>query len=470
LVATSTGESSLRPVGDGKFELIKAVESQNDLTRGTAQYLQNQFRHFTQVQDLHDLTFELQGDRQSVLLQPYSDGKGLMFWMVVVMPEQDFMGEINRSRNNTMLLCLAALGVAIAFGILTARWITRPILQISQASNELAQGNLDQHVTPSAISEIDLLAESFNGMASQLQASFNALQQSEAKNRAILDTIPDLMICARGDGTYLEIVGHDRLRRVYGVKRFSTGSTVRESLPPDLAELRMHHIQKALATGELQIYEHQITIDQHTQDEEVRIFVLGDDEVLIMVRDITDRKQAEAALRIAEENYRSIFENALEGIFQSSPEGRFMNVNPALAKLYGYESPAEMMNSITDIGEQLYVDPEKRAEFMELLDRQESVKNFEYRCYCKDGGIIWTQIDARAVKNSSGQVLYYEGIVQDITDRKRREDELRRQLEELKIEIDQQKREQEVAQLTESSYFQEVQQEMATINLDEFWS
>ncbi|WP_317134505.1 Uma2 family endonuclease [Leptolyngbya sp. 7M] len=266
------------------------------------------------------------------------------------------------------------------------------------------------------------------------------------------------------------IVGSDRLRGVHGVKQFSRGRTVRESLPPDLAELRMHHIQQALTTGELQVYEQRITIDGQPQEEEVRILVMGDDEVLIMVRDITDRKRAEEALRIAEENYRSIFENALEGIFQSSPGGQFINANPALAKIYGYNSPAEMMASITNIGEQLYVDPEKRAEFRELLEKQDAVKDFQYRCYCKDGSIIWIQIDARAVKDSDDKVLYYEGIVQDITERKRREDELRRQLEELKIEIDQKKREKEVATLTGSSYFQEVQQEIAEVNLDEFWS
>jgi hypothetical protein len=129
-----------------------------------------------------------------------------------------------------------------------------------------------------------------------------------------------------------------------------------------------------------------------------------------------------------------------------------------------------MIESITDIGEQLYVDPEKRTEFRDLLDKQDTAIDFEYRCYCKDGSIIWVQIDARAVKDSRGNLLYYEGIVQDISDRKRREDELRRQLEELKIEIDQKKRQQEVAMLTESSYFQEVQKEMAEVNLDEFWS
>ncbi|XPM58741.2 MAG: PAS domain-containing protein [Leptolyngbya sp. IPPAS B-1204] len=220
----------------------------------------------------------------------------------------------------------------------------------------------------------------------------------------------------------------------------------------------------------MQVYEQRLTMDGQAQDEEVRILVLGDNEILIMVRDITDRKRAEEALRIAEENYRSIFENALEGIFQSTPDGRYMNVNPALAKIYGYDSPGEMLESVTDIGKQLYVDPEKRAEFRALLAAQDTVKDFEYRCYCKDGSIIWTQVDARAVKDNSGQVLYYEGIVQDITERKRREDELKRQLEELRIEIDQNKREKEVAMLTESTYFQEVQQEMADMNLDEFWS
>ncbi|NEZ63860.1 PAS domain S-box protein [Leptolyngbyaceae cyanobacterium CCMR0082] len=155
---------------------------------------------------------------------------------------------------------------------------------------------------------------------------------------------------------------------------------------------------------------------------------------------------------------------------QSSPQGRFLSVNPALAKFYGYDSPQEMIEQITNIGKQLYVDLERRAEFRELLDQQGFVKDFEYRCYRKDGDIIWAQIDARSVKDNNGNVLYYEGIVQDITERKRREDELKRQLEELQIEIDHKKREEEVKSLTSSTYFQEAQEEISDVNLDEFWS
>ncbi|MBF2048384.1 MAG: PAS domain S-box protein [Elainella sp. C42_A2020_010] len=469
MLSSSTDEPLT--VGQGEqAKLVTATASENPLVRETARYLQQQFDGFEQIQQSQQLNYQINGERQFVHVLPLKDGRGIDWLIVVVVPEADFMRQIYATLRNAIGLTLLALTTAIAVGIWTSRWVTKPIQRVSQASEEIAKGHLDQQIAPSPITEIDALATSFNSMAGQIQQSFQALQQSEATNRAIVTTIPDLMIRAKGDGTYLEIVGSDRLRGVHGVKQFSRGRTVRESLPPDLAELRMHHIRQALTTGELQVYEQRITIDAQPQDEEVRILVMGDDEVLIMVRDITDRKRAEEALRIAEENYRSIFENALEGIFQSSPGGQFINANSALAKIYGYDSPAEMMASITNIGEQLYVDPEKRAEFRKLLEQQDAVKDFQYRCYCKDGSIIWIQIDARAVKDNDGRVLYYEGIVQDITERKRREDELRRQLEELKIEIDQKKREKEVATLTESSYFQEVQQEMAEVNLDEFWS
>lgn len=112
----------------------------------------------------------------------------------------------------------------------------------------------------------------------------------------------------------------------------------------------------------------------------------------------------------------------------------------ALVQVYGYDSPQEMLELITDIGKQLYIDSERRAEFSDLLQQQGFIKNFEYRCYRKDSDIIWTQIDAQCVRDSNGNLQYYEGIVQDITERKRCEAELRRQLEELQIEIDQTKR------------------------------
>ena len=198
-------------------------------------------------------------------------------------------------------------------------------------------------------------------------------------------------------------------------------------------------------------------------------FVRSVADLVTLAMEADQRNQAEEALRIAEENYRSIFENALEGIFQSTPDGRYLSINPSLVRIYGYDSPQEMVECITNIAQQIYVDPEDGDEFRHLMEENDQVKAFEYRSYQKDGSIIWVEENTRAVRDNSGKLLYYEGIVQDISDRKRREDELRRQLEELKIEIDQKKREKEVAMLTESNYFKEIQQEIAEVNLDEFW-
>ncbi|MFM6157873.1 MAG: PAS domain-containing protein, partial [Sphaerospermopsis kisseleviana] len=173
--------------------------------------------------------------------------------------------------------------------------------------------------------------------------------------------------------------------------------------------------------------------------------------------DVTDQKQAEEALRIAEENYRSIFENALDGIFQCQIDGHFISVNPAMARIYGYDSPTEMIANIEEDNIQIYVDPNCRAEFTRLIEENGRVKDLEYQIYHRDGSIIWVQENTRAVCDAEGNVLYYEGILQDISDRKRREDDLKRQLAELKIEIDHKKREQEVALIIKSGYFQELQ-------------
>lgn len=348
LISNSTDEPLMVNDGDTATPLL-AINSSDQLVQETARYLAQRFDGFTHFTEAQQLQLQLNGKRQFLEVLPFQDGFGLDWLIVVVVPETDFMGQINANTRNTILLCGLALLVAIALSVLTARRITRSLLRLSQASDRLAQGQLDQQVKSSFIAEIDTLANSFNKMTRQLQQSFEAL-------------------------------------------------------------------------------------------------------------------------RIAEENYRSIFENALEGIFQSSPEGRFINVNPALANIYGYNSPQEMIDNITNIGTQLYVNPERRTDFQEKIDQQDSITGFQYQCYCKDGNIIWTQIHARAVRAFDGQVLYYEGIVQDITERKHREDELKRQLAELKIEIDQQQRQEEVATLTASSYFQEVQEEIADVDLDEFWS
>ncbi|MDY6783487.1 MAG: PAS domain S-box protein [Cyanobacteriota bacterium] len=185
--------------------------------------------------------------------------------------------------------------------------------------------------------------------------------------------------------------------------------------------------------------------------------------------DITERKQAEEALRIAEENYRSIFENALEGIFQSQPDGTYISVNPAMARIYGYDSPEALMQSVTANSTQVYVDPAQREAFRRRIEEDGEVKGWEYQVYRQDGCAIWIEENTRAVRDRNGNLLYYEGIVKEITQRKQEEEDLKRQLQELRVEIDQQKRVREVAEITQAGYFKELQAEVGDIELDEFW-
>ena len=174
-------------------------------------------------------------------------------------------------------------------------------------------------------------------------------------------------------------------------------------------------------------------------------------------KDISKRKQAEEALRLAEENYRSIFENALEGIFQSTPEGQYIRVNPAMARIHGYESPEEMITMVKKIDRQIYVHPQTREEFLRLMAERGEVKEFQYQARRADGRIIWLEENTRTVDDCGGNLLYYEGIIQDITQRKQEEQALKRNVEKLIIEIDQQRRQREVAEIMQTDYFQELQ-------------
>ncbi|MEH1773720.1 MAG: ATP-binding protein [Nostoc sp.] len=139
------------------------------------------------------------------------------------------------------------------------------------------------------------------------------------------------------------------------------------------------------------------------------------------------RQELESAyqkLKVAEAKYRSIFENAVEGIFQSSPNGRYITANPALARIYGYSLVDEVTANFTEI-EQLYVDPNRRAEFVRLMEKYGSVSEFESQIYRRDGSIVWISEKAYSVRDEQGKLLYYEGLIEDITQRKQTEEELR---------------------------------------------
>lgn len=142
------------------------------------------------------------------------------------------------------------------------------------------------------------------------------------------------------------------------------------------------------------------------------------------IQDISKFKVSEKLLRETEIRYRSIFENSIDGIFQTSPEGQYIAVNQALANIYGYPSCDALIQGMHDIEGQLYVEHGRREQFIHEMDLHGSVTDFESRVYRQDQSIIWISENARKVYDSSGDLLYYEGTVRDITEHKRAEDEV----------------------------------------------
>ncbi|MGF1496226.1 MAG: PAS domain S-box protein [Elainellaceae cyanobacterium] len=252
-----------------------------------------------------------------------------------------------------------------------------------------------------------------------------ALRHSEAELRALFAAMTDYIAVFDAQGCYCKIVSTNS-ELLYDPDRERVGKTVYDILPPEHAALFIIHIQRALNAGQTINLEYSMPVcdgetGETTGDREAwftaSVSPMPDNRVIWVARDITQRKRAESALRQAEEKYRSIFENAAEGIFQTTPDGRCISVNPALSQMYGYDSPASLLEDLQDVV-QLHVSASRRQDFVNLIEKYGVVTNFESQIRRKDGKIIWTSENARAVRDGTGAVCYYEGTVQDITTRK----------------------------------------------------
>jgi len=154
---------------------------------------------------------------------------------------------------------------------------------------------------------------------------------------------------------------------------------------------------------------------------------------LAMIEDITEKRTIEEALKESEKKYRSIFENSIEGIFQSTPQGRYISINPALARMCGYDSPAQMMDSVTDISKQIYRHGTDRSRFIEALTREGIVNDFVTEFLRKDGTHFWVSTNARVIRDERGECRHFEGMTLDITNRKILEDRIREDIREKNV-------------------------------------
>ena len=573
LIATSTSSPEFVVEGQ-ETRRIKASESENSVIRQTAQHLEKSYDSLAKINNSQQLTFDVDGKRNFMQVAPFKDDRGLDWLIVVVVPESDFMEQINANTRTTFLLSVAALIGATILGILTARWVVRPILKLNAAAKALARNEWDTKLTMNREDELGELAASFNSMAEQLQHSFTSLSESENRVKQFLNAVPIGIFIAdlNGKPHYINPIGEqllgqglvatnsENLRQAYGAYLAGTqeiypaerdpmlnalqGKSVTiddieisskdKTVPMQISGTPIYDSQGNIIYGmcafqditgrklaekllteynenlEVQVAErttdlakaeekfskafrsspNAITITRISDGRHIEVndsfcrmigysreevigktavelnfwASLGErDRMIQMLKnktalhnyelkfqnksgmertallsietididgeacflsissDITDRQKAETALREAEEKYRNIYENALNGIFQTAGNGKYISANPALAEIYGYESPAELIAAQPNFKNLLYVKPNRRSEFAALMNEYGMLSNFESEIYRKDGSIIWISENCRAVCDAAGNLLYYEGFIKDITDNKQAE-------------------------------------------------
>lgn len=433
IVASSSPDPPYRKVR-GEAQRLNVLHSQDPLIRLTATQLRDRFGSFAQITTASLLSLPINDQKAFVSVTPWQDGLGLDWLVVVVIPEADFMTQITVNTYNTLWLCGGALILAILIGGVTATWVTRPILQISEAAVALAQGDVNQQVAPSHLIEIDRLATAFNRMATSLKHSITALHQSKARHQAILNAIPDLILRVHEDGTYLDV------EPAKGVGLVMTpteriGQQLQDVLPPDLAQQYLDAIQVAIQSGTTQVFEHHLRVGDQDQEYEVRVVRSGPAEAILMVRDISDRQtavrdrqQAEAELLASEERYRSLVANIPGAIYRCriDTEWTIEYLSDAIAKISGYPATDFIANQVRSYASIIH--PEDR-DLVDIVTSHALIIQepfiLEYRILHRDGSIRWVHEQGRAVFDADNNPIYLDGAIFDITERKQAERSLR---------------------------------------------
>lgn len=312
-------------------------------------------------------------------------------------------------------LLMMLFGIALTLiGTMYVRSNQRQAYKLASMNKALAQKNFEM-----------------NSEASERERLNQVLRKSERENRAIINAVSDIIFEMSTEGEILFL--NDTWHKVTGLE---TGRSLNRNLfdmlhPQDQEEQRAQF--QMMVAGKKQAYRSftrlrsadgsfrsvELAISMLRQDENRKIRAVG------TITDVEERRRAERALGEAEKKFRTIVENAAGGIYQLSPEGRYLSANPAMARILGYERADDILSEVQNAYQQVYTDRDNYMELTRALEQDGVVKNFEIQVMRKDGEVIWVNENVRAVRAENGNILYYEGSMEDITQRKGAEMKLR---------------------------------------------
>jgi len=339
-------------------------------------------------------------------------------WQVNLLPGTDRQTQFLKHTPWLML----GFGVTLTLlGTLYVRNNQRQSYKLSLMNRELARKNYE-----------------LNSEVTERERLNQVLRKAEREYRAIIDSVSDIIFETSVTGeilflndTWAKVTGFD-LEQVRGRKLF-------DMLHPQDQEDQRSSFEMLVKgkKGAYRAFTRLRTSDGTFRSVELAMSMLRQDEnrnmrVVGTFTDVEERRRAEKALSEAEKKFRTIVENAAGGIYQVTPEGQFLSANPAMARILGYDTPEQMLREIRNAHDNLYISPRDRAGFIRELETIGVVHNFETEVRTRSGMRIWVNENARAVKDDDGNVLFYEGSMENISSRKRAENSLR----EAKIQSD----------------------------------
>lgn len=312
-------------------------------------------------------------------------------------------------RHSPLLLLLFGLTLTLV-GTMYVRNNHRQSYRLSSMNRALARKNYE-----------------LNSEMAERERLNQTLRKAEREYRAIIDSVSDIIFELNAEGDILFL--NDTWPRITG---FETEQCVHRNIfdmlhPQDQEEQRTAFRQLVigkrpayraftrLRTSSGAYHAAELAMSMLRQDEARQLRVVG------TITDVEDRRRTERALTEAEKKYRTIVENAAGGIYQVTPEGHFLSVNPAYARILGYESPEHVMKHVRNAHEQLYRMPRERARFIRELEQKGTVQGFEAEMLTRQGIYIWVNENARTVRDDDGHILYYEGSLENISQRKEAE-------------------------------------------------